>query len=303
MLKRRKKGFTLIEMMAVIAIIAILVAILVPTVTSYTNRANAAANAANLRTIKGQVSTLLLSGQITYKTSATADALIEYQEELLAEANAALATANRVEKWTLENITIPGIQVTLAMTVAAKNVNNTYYAEDGEIDIDGVVLNAPAAKAINIGDLMLRKETQMIVQVTEDQIIVTYGGLPLDVIAVVAEGGDATDINWTEFSHTYLDANGDDVCDYCKNEYPHTDADKAGDLIENAGNTSHTRCYDENSDCICDYENCKLKIPCTDNTWGGDGYCNNCGACMGFTDSRRNPDGKCNTCGKTEAEH
>ena len=37
-LKKKKKGFTLIELMAVIAIIAILAAVLVPTVTGYIER-------------------------------------------------------------------------------------------------------------------------------------------------------------------------------------------------------------------------------------------------------------------------
>ncbi len=37
-LKKKKKGFTLIELMAVIAIIAILAAVLVPTVSGYINR-------------------------------------------------------------------------------------------------------------------------------------------------------------------------------------------------------------------------------------------------------------------------
>ena len=49
MKKMNKKGFTLIEMLAVIAIIAVLVAIIVPAVGSSTTKAKAAADAANLR--------------------------------------------------------------------------------------------------------------------------------------------------------------------------------------------------------------------------------------------------------------
>ena len=44
-----KKGFTLIEMLAVIAIIAVLVAIIVPAVGSSTTKAKASTDAANLR--------------------------------------------------------------------------------------------------------------------------------------------------------------------------------------------------------------------------------------------------------------
>ena len=49
MKKMNKKGFTLIEMLAVIAIIAVLVAIIVPAVGSSTTKAKAATDAANLR--------------------------------------------------------------------------------------------------------------------------------------------------------------------------------------------------------------------------------------------------------------
>ena len=49
MKKMNKKGFTLIEMLAVIAIIAVLVAIIVPAVGSSTDKAKASTDAANLR--------------------------------------------------------------------------------------------------------------------------------------------------------------------------------------------------------------------------------------------------------------
>ena len=50
-MKMNKKGFTLIEMLAVIAIIAVLVAIIVPAVGSSTTKAKAATDAANLRSV------------------------------------------------------------------------------------------------------------------------------------------------------------------------------------------------------------------------------------------------------------
>ena len=56
---RNKKGFTLIEMLAVIAIIAVLVAIAIPTVTSATTKAEAAVDAANLRSVMGQLNGIL----------------------------------------------------------------------------------------------------------------------------------------------------------------------------------------------------------------------------------------------------
>ena len=74
---RNKKGFTLIEMLAVIAIIAVLVAIVIPTVTSSTTKADAAVDAYNLRSIMGQLNGLLAS---TNKMSATEARSLETSE-------------------------------------------------------------------------------------------------------------------------------------------------------------------------------------------------------------------------------
>lgn len=57
-----KKGFTLIEMLAVIAIIAVLVAIVIPTVSSATEKAKEAADVANIRSAVAEVTTKALSG-------------------------------------------------------------------------------------------------------------------------------------------------------------------------------------------------------------------------------------------------
>ena len=58
--KKSKMGFTLIEMMIVIAIVAILVAVIVPVMKGSTDRAAAAANAANLRSVEGELISLML---------------------------------------------------------------------------------------------------------------------------------------------------------------------------------------------------------------------------------------------------
>lgn len=55
--KKKKKGFTLIELMAVIAIIAILAAVLVPTVTGYINRAKKTAVVTQVRNVVSAVET------------------------------------------------------------------------------------------------------------------------------------------------------------------------------------------------------------------------------------------------------
>ncbi|WP_300903230.1 prepilin-type N-terminal cleavage/methylation domain-containing protein [uncultured Clostridium sp.] len=55
--KKKKKGFTLIELMAVIAIIAILAAVLVPTVTGYINRSKKTAIVSQVRNVITAVET------------------------------------------------------------------------------------------------------------------------------------------------------------------------------------------------------------------------------------------------------
>ena len=62
MKKMNKKGFTLIEMLAVIAIIAVLVAIVIPTVGSATEKAKEAADVANIRAAVATVTTNALAG-------------------------------------------------------------------------------------------------------------------------------------------------------------------------------------------------------------------------------------------------
>ena len=54
---KKKKGFTLIELMAVIAIIAILAAVLVPTVNGYINRSKKTAIITECRTVMNAIET------------------------------------------------------------------------------------------------------------------------------------------------------------------------------------------------------------------------------------------------------
>ena len=54
-LKKKKKGFTLIELMAVIAIIAILAAVLVPTVNGYITRAKKTAVITDVRNVMNAI--------------------------------------------------------------------------------------------------------------------------------------------------------------------------------------------------------------------------------------------------------
>ena len=67
MKKMNKKGFTLIEMLAVIAIIAVLVAIVIPVVGNATEKAKEAADAANIRATIAEVTTAGLANEGTTK--------------------------------------------------------------------------------------------------------------------------------------------------------------------------------------------------------------------------------------------
>ena len=55
MKKLNKKGFTLVEMLAVVAIIAVLVAIMIPMAGNAIEKAKAASNAANLRSLQAEI--------------------------------------------------------------------------------------------------------------------------------------------------------------------------------------------------------------------------------------------------------
>ena len=73
MKKMNKKGFTLIEMLAVIAIIAVLVSIVIPVVGNATEKAKEAADAANIRAAVAEITTNALSGAEASKLTKTVD--------------------------------------------------------------------------------------------------------------------------------------------------------------------------------------------------------------------------------------
>ena len=56
-IRKKKKGFTLVELMAVVAIIAILAVVLVPTVSGYINRSKKVAIVSQVRIALGAVET------------------------------------------------------------------------------------------------------------------------------------------------------------------------------------------------------------------------------------------------------
>lgn len=278
--KNNKKGFTLIEMMAVIAIIAILVGIMVPQVVSYRTKANAATNAANLRAIKASISPLMVQGKITYtsteETQQQVDEIVAQQKQI--EKNYAEKgwadfyiydfTWNQLE---LSRVAARGV------IVATDRLENTYYAKNEKMDVDGIVLTAPSSKAIDVAGLKLRAGTEMKATVCENEIVVTYGGIPLEVFALIAEYGDLTEVNMGETPHDYVDSNDDDVCDLCNGTYPHGRGDQAGAELDKELGNVHT-CTDKtgDGDHLCDDRTCPLT--CSDCDIKGENYsCSECG--------------------------
>ena len=72
---KKKKGFTLIELMAVIAIIAILAAVLVPTVSGYITRSKKTAVITQVRTLVNAVETYNATAATEIKNSDTLSAV------------------------------------------------------------------------------------------------------------------------------------------------------------------------------------------------------------------------------------
>lgn len=72
-LKKRKKGFTLIELIIVIAIIAILAAVTVPRLSGFRDSAKEKADIANAKVIVNTVSVLLANGDISDVSATSGD--------------------------------------------------------------------------------------------------------------------------------------------------------------------------------------------------------------------------------------
>lgn len=291
---KQKFGFTLIEMLVVIAIIAVLVGIITPAVASYTTKANAATNAANLRAVKATLSTMMVSGQINYSSADDVQAAIDL---IVAQQN----KLDRNDIWEdIEWLALEATRFALrADIINNERRNNTYYAHSEVMSVDGTNVSAPAAKPIKVSELNLRSGTEMTATVCENEIIVTYGGIPLEIFAMIAQEGDLAKVDMSKTPHRYIDSNGDDVCDLCNGSYVHgRGEEEVGSLLDKELGNIHS-CTDLD-DHICDDPNCKMPVPAHyDDPADGDHICDKSGCSEPASSCTPNASCTCTDCGAT----
>lgn len=125
-LKKKKKGFTLIELMAVIAIIAILAAVLVPTVSGYINRSKKTAIVSQVRNVITAVETHNATATGTeiigenIKVNQLVGASVEDSEQTNVKIEADLLTIDAINR--LSNMTVGVAQMINSDNNAVKHI-------------------------------------------------------------------------------------------------------------------------------------------------------------------------------------
>lgn len=102
-LKKKKKGFTLIELIIVIAIIAILAAVAIPKFGEVRKNANLKSDIANAKTIANAATALIAEGEITLPTG-DAKVLTISTETVAGEQN--VSDSDKVEGY-IQNVPTP----------------------------------------------------------------------------------------------------------------------------------------------------------------------------------------------------
>lgn len=140
LLKKNKKGFTLMEMLIVVAIIAVLVAIAIPTFNASLNKARIATDEANIRA--GYASTLAAVLTDNFDVEQAADATVTYflkADGNVAKTNTAPADAYACKATNDTATTVGGAKVNTSGTwTKGQNVKYTYNYADNTITIETV---------------------------------------------------------------------------------------------------------------------------------------------------------------------
>lgn len=149
--KRKKKGFTLIELMAVIAIIAILAAVLVPTVNGYIQRSKKTAIITQARNVVNAVETYNATATKPIVVKATGSTTIGYSETV----NPTIKDIQSlVGKDMLDDDSINKLDPTVTKYYIIEEINNDSEAIKN-VNID----NSGALKSLNVTTTENGKDT------------------------------------------------------------------------------------------------------------------------------------------------
>ena len=150
-LKKKKKGFTLIELMAVIAIIAILAAVLVPTVNGYIQRAKKTAIITQVRNVVSAVETYNATAgskdQIEKKDNENKDVTLA---DIITKVGADLLEEKSINKLP----TTTPYRVLIAINADTNSIKDISIDEDGKLikyDGEGTANDWPYTPPINSG--------------------------------------------------------------------------------------------------------------------------------------------------------
>lgn len=300
MLQRRKnkKGFMLVELLAVIAIIAILVSIAVPIIQKENIKSAAAANAANLRSIVGKLATMKASDDNGFDASYHANA--KKAGQIITNGVGPFLRVmgwEKFDEWANE----------LLYEITADPEGKLYWYDSNNVILAGV----PAAKGLSVMDsnnksLTISEGARMTVYISDNTISACYytnsgDKLGIEDFADIAEDGvyNGTVTNtsgntgdfWTDVGNTVdmvtCKLQGNHAPDpkkecYCENchQQDHVRSSNSFHYCEcgEEFHKDHTEGWDDNYE--CDYNDCSVVIHPENHVHDGSGGCEvpGCGA-------------------------
>ena len=171
---RNRKGFTLVEMLAVVIIVALLASIIFPAVGNAITRNAAATNAANLRAVEGQLRILRLTHPDDFETWLdTVNTWLGESNVNLLKSLVDLFTGGAATRYENDLRTVISSGGTLTL------MNGASVSTPGSVHMSYTYKNH--TWAVEAG-------AQMGVYLGEDDIYCHYNGIPVEVFEAIAEG-------------------------------------------------------------------------------------------------------------------